>query len=274
MKVWKIAASLCAVAVVLVVTVGVMLGTYSLCVHVCYTRRNHTVTGLDRHIPNVFHNREQQVVLLQMLQRTTDALSAFGVTHWMMAGNLLGFERHGGLIPWDDDIDIAIPGEELEALITHSNVLEREFHLKLATRRHGLYKLYSVDEHGVADRDTFIDLFTFSVGKHNHYHQDDAKFIGEFPEQDIFPLRRVTMQGVKTFAPKESTFYLNKNFGKSWPDELFVRPPHSNSGFCTLVGDLIRRVNKKSVVYPNTPEIAREIRQVVHDVALAYKSTL
>lgn len=269
--VWKISlvSLACAVAVVLF-----MFGTYSTWVHACYIKRNHTVTGLDRHIPNVFHNREQQVVLLQMLQRTTDALSAFGITHWMMAGNLLGFERHGGLIPWDDDIDVAIPEEELEALIAHSDTLERKFHLKLVKRRHGLYKLYSVDEHGTVDRGTFIDLFSFSKDKRNHYHQDDVEFIGEFPEQDIFPLRRVTMQGVTTFAPRESTFYLNKNFGKTWPEELFVRPPHSNSGMCMQVGNLIRRVNKKSVVYPNSPDIASDIRQVVRDVALAYKNTL
>jgi len=268
---WKISlvSLACAVAVVFL-----MFGTYSTWVHVCYTKQNHTVTGLDQHIPNVFHNRQQQVVLLQMLQRTTDALSAFGITHWMMAGNLLGFERHGGLIPWDDDIDVAIPGEELEALIAHSDVLKRTFHLKLVKRRHGLYKLYSVDEHGATNRDTFIDLFTFSKDNHDHYHQDDVEFTGEFPEQDIFPLRRVTMQGVATFAPRKSTFYLNKNFGKSWSEELFVRPPHSNSGVCVQVGNMVRRVNKKSVVYLNTPEIASDIRQVVRDVALAYKSTL
>lgn len=268
---WKISliSLACAVAVVLF-----MFGTYLILSKACYLKQNHTVTGLDRHIPNVFHNREQQVVLLQMLQRTTDALSAFGITHWMMAGNLLGFERHGGLIPWDDDIDVAILAEDLEALIAHSDALKSKFHLKLAKRRHGLYKLYSVDERGATDYNTFIDLFTFSKDEHNHYHQDDIYFIGEFPEQDIFPLRRVTMQGVTTFAPRESTFYLNKNFGKAWPKELFIRPNHSVGVWCRRFGNMMRRTHKKSVVYPNSPEIASDIRQVVRDVALAYKNTL
>lgn len=49
------------------------------------------------------------VLLLQIFDR---ACRKHGLTYWLDAGTLLGAVRHGGFIPWDDDLDVCMPRDD------------------------------------------------------------------------------------------------------------------------------------------------------------------
>lgn len=42
--------------------------------------------------------------LYALIRDVLDLLDSWGVEHWLCAGTLLGAIRHGGVIPWDDDV--------------------------------------------------------------------------------------------------------------------------------------------------------------------------
>ncbi len=58
--------------------------------------------------------RKIGLLQLQIMDEAHRICEKHGITYYMIAGTLLGAVRHGGFIPWDLDIDIALPREDYE----------------------------------------------------------------------------------------------------------------------------------------------------------------
>lgn len=52
--------------------------------------------------------REHQLRLLDLLVEFNSVCTRLGITWWIDSGTLLGAVRHGGFIPWDDDLDVCV----------------------------------------------------------------------------------------------------------------------------------------------------------------------
>ncbi len=59
--------------------------------------------------------RAHQQNCLEALQFLEEMSRQYGVKYRLLAGSVLGAVRHGGFIPWDDDIDVGICVEDLDA---------------------------------------------------------------------------------------------------------------------------------------------------------------
>ena len=61
--------------------------------------------------------RRHQLVMLDMLTWLDGVCMRHDIPYWLSSGTLLGAVRHGGFIPWDDDVDIELMLPDYRRLI-------------------------------------------------------------------------------------------------------------------------------------------------------------
>lgn len=64
--------------------------------------------------------RPLQLRILQILLAVDKICKEHNLRYYIMAGTMLGAVRHKGFIPWDDDLDIGMPREDYDSLMSHS----------------------------------------------------------------------------------------------------------------------------------------------------------
>lgn len=69
-----------------------------------------------RYNPDGSTLRRDQLQLLEMLQEVARICSEHNIPWWLSSGTLLGAARHGGFIPWDDDMDIVLLRKDYKRL--------------------------------------------------------------------------------------------------------------------------------------------------------------
>lgn len=69
-----------------------------------------------RYNPDGSELRAAQIRMKEMLVFLDGLCREHGLTYWLDSGTLLGAVRHGGFIPWDDDMDVAMPLKDARKL--------------------------------------------------------------------------------------------------------------------------------------------------------------
>ncbi len=70
---------------------------------------------------------ELKSIQLDLLQKTADFCENNGLRYFLCGGTLIGSIRHKGYIPWDDDIDIAMPRSDYDRFIRSFNQPENYY---------------------------------------------------------------------------------------------------------------------------------------------------
>lgn len=116
--------------------------------------------------------RELQLVELEILREFVRLCLANGLRYYLAYGTLLGAVRHRGFIPWDDDIDVAMPREDYErfaaicraglpgALRWQSYATESEYPVWFGKLiREDTVLRQAMSEHLPISQSVFIDVF-------------------------------------------------------------------------------------------------------------------
>jgi len=145
---------------------------------------------------------------LQLLRTFHDACQAHGLAYSLSDGTALGYERHGGFIPWDDDMDVSVPQEQEELLAeVLADIVARDDSLSSTRHWAGFDKLFFVDgvDNGYDFRWPFLDIF--HVAREDPHH---AYLFPSRPGTTLFE-GELTVQ-----VPNDAERYLHAQFGPDW----------------------------------------------------------
>jgi len=165
--------------------------------------------------------------LYQMLKDVTELCELHKITYWVDGGTLLGAIRHGGLIPWDDDVDICVPLEEEEAFEALRGPLKRlGYGMKLWFYGYKVFRLDGLQYPDKPFKYPFMDVFfTKNVkikdgplaGKVRTWFPRTNWFRHAFNiVDDLFPLKRYKFGLVSVYGPHTYEPRLLRSYGPNW----------------------------------------------------------
>lgn len=79
-----------------------------------------------RHSERELAPREVQEAALGVLSFIGGLCEKLGLRYWLAYGTAIGAVRHGGFIPWDDDIDVCMPRRDYDMLLEYFDEHVRE----------------------------------------------------------------------------------------------------------------------------------------------------
>jgi LicD family len=140
-----------------------------------------------------------------LLGKLSDIGRELGISLLLDSGTLLGHVRHGSIMPWDDDVDLAILQDEWPSLL---DALSRSGEIRISKLTWNVngctyYKVWLENGTAVYNKDytfPFIDIWTFSV------HGDGVIFSygSNLPRSLIYPLLPVEFEGAAFLIPRHS----------------------------------------------------------------------
>ena len=143
-------------------------------------------------------SQEEVNDLYEMFEHLVGVLNKYAIKWCCSGGTLLGAVRHGGLIPWDDDIDITIEEKDVPLV----------FHLRRFITKVDKYQLVKVGQYmKLKYKDIFIDIFILDEkGNFPQRHWSSYSYI----DDELYPTQTTLFGSIEVNIPHRVDEYLHR----------------------------------------------------------------
>lgn len=165
-----------------------------------------------------------------MMEKLHYVTSKLGIPYFIICGALIGACRHGGMMQWDDDIDVGMLSKDIDRLYAHKAELAAEG-LTLGPRNEtNCLKVY----YKKGGKTAFIDIFEYDIKDDMYFYKDPVarkKYPKEayMSKEIIEPLRDDYVYGpLRLKGPADGVRFIKQAYGDSVMTHYKIQSPHTN----------------------------------------------
>lgn len=174
-------------------------------------------------ISDIIVKPKKRSVYYAFVHVMVELLERFQIRYFAHAGTMLGAVRHGGFIPWDDDVDVMIPNDDAERLEQMLACVE-QYGIRLGTSKtveSGLVQFVPFGDKILRGSKYFMgfDVFLGEVEEHSGkavYHFKSPQFRRWFKDrwvacEDVFPRKRYRFGPLHIWGVRETADYFARS---------------------------------------------------------------
>ena len=166
----------------------------------------------------------------EALKEVAKVLNEANIPWWVDCGTLLGTLRYGGVIPWDEDVDVALLLPDFENARRAFNKLDKNKYIVQNWSGRDfdntLMKIY------LPKSKDFIDIYFYDIDSERKectyifsldqnicfpewFKIRERRFTKPIAFENLFPLKKADFDGIEVFVPNNTVGFLQRYYGEN-----------------------------------------------------------
>lgn len=186
--------------------------------------------------------------LLEFLKEIIPYLEKWKVRYWAHAGTLLGCVRHGGFIPWDDDIDLGyIDDGNIENL--KDDLINNGYQINFKFIGIEVDLKIGFNLVNKINNKIYLDMFKFILKDNMLVQTDVANKVWpneNYYYDEIFPLKIKKFNNIYLPIPNKSDQFCERAYKDNYMDIFYINGPHLFNAIDNIIdGIFIYSISKE-----------------------------